>query len=637
MRVGSSESFVSRARIVAAAGILLAAVLTLMAVADGARAQVLYTESLPGGVQRTTYRLGPVDVTPGQNKIRFRPITGNSRPNVNGWITRIKPDLVYADGSIPKSSKVMFHHGVWINQSTGEQFYATGEEKTILTIPQGFGYRYKTDEVWILNDMIHNLTPEAMQLYFQYTIDFIPDQAPEAADIVRARPIWMDVENGSIYPVFDVWRDSGGADGEFTYPEDATNPYPSGNQKNVKNIPADGVLLATTGHVHTGGLRTDLYLRRNGATYQGPGCPERISFDDELTPLQSKHAKLKARIAKIKKRNAKLSKKRKKISRSLKHRKNKAKAKRQLRKIKRRKKANSKTIAQVNRLKVANKSKLAEVEAKDKAERERDAACRSTQPRVDDGNRVHLFESTAHYFDPRGPISWDMAMVSTGEDWRVKVKAGDKLELQTTYETKRASWPESMGINIVYWARDTAIAGKTSAIDSATANAPNPYATKVDTEGVLNHPHLAENEDYGGELPVVGPDPTKLPDGQESGGPFTISDFIYNGADFRLPGEAGRPPVVKQGQSFTFKLSDYDINNEIWHSLTSCKTPCNKSTGISYPIPDGKFQFESGQMGPGQEPTVGYTQWSTPSNLPKGTYTFFCRIHPLMRGAFRVE
>jgi hypothetical protein len=637
MRVGNSESFISRGRIVAAAGILLAAALMLMAVADGARAQVLYTESLPGGVQRTTYRLGPVDVTPGQNKIRFRPITGNSRPNVNGWITRIKPDLVYQDGSIPKSSKVMFHHGVWINQSTNEQFYATGEEKTILTIPQGFGYRYKTNEVWILNDMIHNLTPEAMQLYFQYTIDFIPDSAPEAADIVRARPIWMDVENGSIYPVFDVWRDSGGADGEFTFPEDATNPYPPGNQKNVKNIPADGVLLATTGHVHTGGLRTDLYLRRNGATYQGPSCPDRISYDDELKPLRAKHSKFKARISKVKKRNAKLSKNRKKIARTLKHRKNKAKAKRQLRKIKRLKKANSKTIAKVNRMKTTNKKALDKVEAKDKAERERDAACRNTQPRVDDGNRVHLFESTAHYFDPRGPISWDMAMISTGDDWRVKVKAGDKLELQTTYETKRASWPESMGINIVYWARDTAIAAKTSAIDSATANAPDPYVTKVDTEGVLNHEHLAENEDYGGEQPVVGPDPTKLPDGQETGGPFTISDFVYNGADFRLPGEAGRPPVVKQGQSFTFKLSDYDITNEIWHSLTSCATPCNKSTGISYPIPNGKFQFESGQMGPGQQPTVGYTQWSTPANLPKGTYTFFCRIHPLMRGAFRVE
>lgn len=634
-----SGSFNSHRAPVAMAGLFLAVTLAALALAGSAHAQILRTESLPGGAQRTTYRLGPVDVTPGQNKIAFRPIEGESRPSVNGWITRIKPDLVYEDGSIPKSSKVMFHHGVWINNSTGEQFYATGEEKTILELPDGFGYRYKTNENWILNDMIHNLTPEAMQLYFEYTLDFIPDTAPEAANIVRSRPIWMDVENGGIYPVFDVWRGSG-EDGEFTYPQDATNPYPPGNQKNVKNIPADGVLLATTGHVHTGGLSTDLYLRRNGATYQGPSCPERISYDDQLAPLKAKHNNLVARIKRIKKRNTKLTRNQKKIRRTIKKRRNKAKAKRQIRKIKRKKKANSKAIARVNRMKTTNKKELDRVNGLDKAERARDAACRNTQPNVDDGNRVRLFDSKANYFDPRGPISWDMAMYSTDDDWRVRVKAGDKLELQTTYETKIASWPESMGINIVYWARDNAIEAVAGTSDPASA--PDPYVTKVDNEGVLNHEHLAENEDYGGESgkdgsKLVGPDPTKLPDGQETGGLFTISDFVYNGADFRLPGEIGRPPVVSQGKSFTFKLSNYDIDNQIWHSITSCKTPCNKSTGISYPIPDGDVQFESGQMGPGGAPTVGYTQWSTPADLPKGTYTFFCRIHPLMRGAFRVK
>ena len=29
--------------------------------------------------------------------------------------------------------------------------------------------------------------------------------------------------------------------------------------------------------------------------------------------------------------------------------------------------------------------------------------------------------------------------------------------------------------------------------------------------------------------------------------------------------------------------------------------------------------------------------WQTPKNLPVGTYTYFCRIHPFMRGAFRVK
>jgi hypothetical protein len=367
----------------------------------------------------------------------------------------------------------------------------------------------------------------------------------------------MDVDNGSIYPVFDVWRGMGGKDGKFTYPDEAKNPYPNGVEKNKWTVDRDGVLLATAGHVHAGGLWTDLYLQRPGAKYAGPKC-----------------AKPKV-----------LSKKSK--------RKNRALAKRKA------------------------------------AARKKFKACKSKQPNVR-GSKVHLYRSRVKYFEPAGPVSWDMAMYGSPDNWKVEVKKGDVLSTSATYDSKRASWPESMGIMVVYMAEGE--------------HGRNPYKTRVDYRGQLIHGHYSENNDHGGGLPVVGRDPTKLPDGASVGAnPFVISDFVYNGADFRLPGEAGRPPVVKKGKSLTFQLSDYDVGQQIWHSLTSCKTPCNKSTGIAYPIADGKFQFESGQLGdlPGEgeddAPTVGRTYWSTPKNLPKGTYTFFCRIHPLMRGAFRVE
>ncbi len=51
---------------------------------------------------------------------------------------------------------------------------------------------------------------------------------------------------------------------------------------------------------------------------------------------------------------------------------------------------------------------------------------------------------------------------------------------------------------------------------------------------------------------------------------------------------------------------------------------------------DGKVQFESNTLGRGSRrraPTSG----QTPANLKPGTYTYFCRIHPFMRGAFRVK
>ena len=54
--------------------------------------------------------------------------------------------------------------------------------------------------------------------------------------------------------------------------------------------------------------------------------------------------------------------------------------------------------------------------------------------------------------------------------------------------------------------------------------------------------------------------------------------------------------------------------------------------------------FDSGELGfngrqgsfPGA-PAANRDTWQTPKDLPTGTYTYFCRIHPFMRGAFRVE
>lgn len=597
-------------------GLLVVAAVALSALgAARSEAQVYRTEALPDGTQRTTYRVGPIDVTSGQNRISYAPITGADRPPVNGWITRIKPDLTNEDGSIPESSKVMFHHGVWINVANGQElFYATGEEKTILDLPDGYGYRYQKSDVWLLNHMIHNLVPQPMKLYITYTVDFIPDTSPAAASITRAKPIWMDVESG-IYPVFDVHRGSGGADGEFTYPQDATNPYPGGYQKNEKVIGKDGVLVWTTGHVHTGGLSTNLYLKRSGASYQGDACEPAADFSGRIKRFSQKRAALNRRAKAVKKRGKAITKRLKKARRS-------SSGKRATRRLLKQRKQNRRKSAAVNRQRKANDKQLKQAQA---SQRSADAAfksCVDSKPQVE-GNRVHLFDSKAEYFDPRGPISWDMAMYSTDEDWKVQVKAGDKLELQTTYETKRASWYESMGINVVYMAEEEG--GR------------NPYETKVDTKGVLNHGHYPENEDYGGENPTVGPDPSTLADGLTSGSPFTIGGYSYSAGDFRLPGASGRPPVVKKGESLTFQMSGSDLNDEIWHSLTSCKSPCNKSTGISYPIADGEFQFDSGQLGNGGEPTVGRTTWSTPKDLPVGTHTFFCRIHPLMRGAVRVK
>ena len=199
------------------AGCALTAVLTtlvLVAPAAAAPTATVTVSKGDNGAKRMTYRIGPFDIIPGQNEINNRII--REKPAVDGWITRIRPDLVYTSGKVPGVDVIHLHHGVWANISRqsssspfAELFFAAGEEKTVMRIPEGYGYEYTASDTWVLNHMIHNLTPVPTQVYMVYEIDFIPKTSPHAAGITPVHPVWMDVERGSGYPVFDVEKGAG--------------------------------------------------------------------------------------------------------------------------------------------------------------------------------------------------------------------------------------------------------------------------------------------------------------------------------------------------------------------------------------------------------------------------------------------
>jgi hypothetical protein len=163
----------------------------------------------------------------------------------------------------------------------------------------------------------------------------------------------------------------------------------------------------------------------------------------------------------------------------------------------------------------------------------------------------------------------------------------------------------------------------------------DPFKKRVNFPGKPTHGHLAENDNHGGK-PTKLPDARKLPDGAENPGNVDLVDFKYQLGDLSLPAPAGLPPVIRTGQALNFR-GHVDDAKAIYHSITSCKAPCNKSTGIAYPIADGAVQFESGTLGSAVPPATGALEWKTPDGLNPGTYTYFCRIHPFMRGAFRVK
>ncbi len=460
------------------------------------------------GVQHLSYCYGPVTVKPGQNIIRLNQT--NLFPQKPGYITRFDPELVYLNGTVPRVDVLHLHHAVWAVNFNPQ--FAAGEEKSIVQLPRGFGWRTLPSHDWRLNDMIHDLVGEAKQVYIVWRIDFVPDTSPAADSIRRVRTKWMDVSGPSprvgisspFYPVFNALRGMG-ANGSYSFPDQAT-----GAQRNLigpsqKWKPDHPVtLISTVGHLHPGGLRTGLRIRRG------------------------------------------------------------------------------------------------------------------------DRHRT-LFTSKAHYYEPAGAVSWDVAMGATPPNWRVKLLAGDTLSVNATYDVGRADWYEVMGIMPV------------AVYDGTDAGGVGAFSGEIPTNGVITHGHLAENRNHGGG-PTELKDPRTLPSVAPLN-PIGIDEYEYEQGDMNQIGNPN-PPRINFGQSLTFLNRDANQAQNVFHTITACKAPCNRSTGIAYPIADGPRSFDSGQLGFNyagfNAPAVGRDTWSTPKNLSAGTYTYFCRVHPFMRGSFRV-
>ena len=474
------------------------------------KTELVSAREVQPGVERRLYRYGPLTAAPGQNLVLLGPVT-IEKPLGDGYVLRYRPNLTDAEtGEPPPVEQVHMHHAVFLNLSARDlaapglpqRLGGFGEEKTIATLPWPYGYRVNATDVWALNYMLHNGTAETRAVWVEMEIDWVPATSPVAATIKPAHPLWLDVRNSENYPVFDSARGSG-RDGKVTYPDDyGSRAYGDGPKLNEWVADRDMTLLATAGHIHPGGLWTDLDVVRGGRS-------------------------------------------------------------------------------------------------------------------------ARIFRSAARYFDPNGPVSWDMAMEFSPDDWRVGVRKGDLLRISTTYETEKASWYENMGLNMVFFAEG--------------ASGADPFEDPVATRGEPTHGQLPEATNHGGG-PSGMPDPTKLPDGATAMDGVGIADFVYLPGDFQASGPLGLPPTIDPGRSLQF--GNFDASAQIPHTVTACKAPCNRTTGVSYPLADGEIQFDSGQLGygpPGLTAMAQRADWFTPSELDPGTYTYFCRVHPFMRGSFRVR
>jgi plastocyanin len=132
--------------------------------------------------------------------------------------------------------------------------------------------------------------------------------------------------------------------------------------------------------------------------------------------------------------------------------------------------------------------------------------------------------------------------------------------------------------------------------------------------------------------------------------------FTYGQADQGVVDATGIPRV-QRGTTVRFWNLDESMN--VWHTFTACRYPCDGPTSVNYPVADGgngnphdPMNFESMELGFGAmfDPTKAQVGGSSPYDQQwmkngvsweftptrDGVYTFYCRVHPGMRGVFKV-
>ena len=531
--------------------------------------------------KRLRFVFGPIQVKPGQNDLMIEPAT-IQQPRYDGYMTRFEPNLIDQSGMAPPVEELHLHHGTWLNvgRSYGSgPFMASGEEKTIAFWPQGYGMKVLKDDVWGFLYMVHNATPVPRTVWITYDIDFVKASDAEAVNPLTGKPLITNTKN--------IWLDVGG--GKF---HDETETYPFNPVYNVQ---------------------------RGFGTVNPASGKKECSFPDE-------------------------------------------------------------NCARYNSLGNPSAQQGKAVDVKGKDWRFDDGFLGDTGvgtlvvmgghlhpgglvdkiSLVRDGVEKPIHTSEAVYWNeedgtkPGGaPTSWDFSMTGVSKDigWKILVKEGDILRLNAVYDSNDASWYENMGI-VMSWVAPGDTSGvdvfnpATSIVDGYPTQAKYPEgmagnctnsATTICLRGQITHGQMPENANHGrcdldstcqGITNKKGPAVDRI----------DMVAFTYGAADFGVINQTGIPQVKKNAPLLFNNLDTFDY---MWHTATSCKYPCSGPTTVDYPLADGgngdpndTMDFDSSELGVGLYPAQRMDWTLVPDRT--GTFTFFCRIHPSMRGAFEV-
>jgi hypothetical protein len=199
----------------------------------------------------TTVRWGPFTIPGGteadpgmiHNKLQL----AVRRPCTDCYITAFKPDLVYADGTKATMDQgPMLHHAVWTSQwrsdatcgnawlgLAGERFFATGNERTAISLPPGYGYRVRWYDSWnmLVDLMNHSTTDKTVYVQVTYTT------RPSWDSVNSVKPVWLDIDQCG--------------DSEYSIPAGFSDTHRDWKV----NVP--GKVVAALGHVHGHGVAVE--------------------------------------------------------------------------------------------------------------------------------------------------------------------------------------------------------------------------------------------------------------------------------------------------------------------------------------------------------------------------------------------
>ena len=188
-------------------------------------------------------------------------------PHVDGWLTDMDVRLVDRKGRPITIRNTMLHHVVFKNFSrfvgrrqeckapNGEAFYGTGEERQVLDLPAGYGYRVKRTDRWRMNVMLMSHATKAANVYVEYTGRILTGR-----QMKRVVPYWVSAHGCSSAPSYPIYGDGG--------------PGSLDTRTFRWHAPINGNIVAAGGHLHGGSV--DLKI-------QQPRCQGRVLFDH--TPL----------------------------------------------------------------------------------------------------------------------------------------------------------------------------------------------------------------------------------------------------------------------------------------------------------------------------------------------------------------